>query len=522
MEYTALYRRFRPLTFKDVVGQDHIVTTLKNQVKADRVGHAYLFTGCRGCGKTSSAKILARAINCLNPQDGEPCNECEICKSALDGSLTDIVEMDAASNNGVDDIRAIRDEVNFLPTIAKYRVYIIDEVHMLSPGAFNALLKTLEEPPKHVKFILATTEPQKLPATILSRCQRFDYKKISEENIVSNLEKICKETGIKYDAQSLNLIAELAEGAMRDALSILERCAEDGENEITEVKVKELVGIPETKYISNLVGAMCDYDEASALTQTESLIREGKDLTNLLWEITKYLRDMMLLKTTGNISNIYNKEDQDTLKQLTGKIEKERILDLIYEMSALQNELKQASQKNIIFQVGILKNCSERKTYQVVQNVSTLSAKKVESAEVNPATQRIIQPAPQRTNTNTVSQRSTEVASTKSISKSSNFWENVLNTLREERNQMLLSMLLGTRAIKIDDLTIGIEFPNGLDSFKRTIIEKSENMQELRRLISIECKKDMRVKLIDKKQNSEAQKEASPLEGLGLNINIIE
>ena len=360
MEYTSLYRRFRPLKFEDVIGQDHIVRTLRNQVKADRVGHAYLFTGCRGCGKTSSAKILARAINCLNPQDGEPCNECEICKNSLEGSLTDIVEMDAASNNGVDDIRAIRDEVNFLPTLAKYRVYIIDEVHMLSPGAFNALLKTLEEPPKHVKFILATTEPQKLPATILSRCQRFDYKKISEENITKNLEKICIETGIKFDEQSLSLIAELAEGAMRDALSILERCAEDGENQITEQRVKELVGIPEVKCISSLIESMIGYDEKNAVIQTENLIKEGKDLANLLWEIIKYLKDMMLLKTTGNISNVYNKNDIETLKTLTSKIEKQRILNLIYEMSELQNELRQTSQKNIIFQVGIIKNCAKR------------------------------------------------------------------------------------------------------------------------------------------------------------------
>ena len=182
MDYTSLYRKFRPLRFSDMVGQEYIVQTLKNEIMANRVGHSYLFCGERGTGKTTSAKILARAVNCLNTKDGEPCNECEICKSALDGSLTDIVEMDAASNNSVENIRDIRDEVNFMPTLAKYRVYIIDEVHMLSIGAFNALLKTLEEPPEHVKFILATTEPQKLPATIISRCQRFDFKKISEEN----------------------------------------------------------------------------------------------------------------------------------------------------------------------------------------------------------------------------------------------------------------------------------------------------------------------------------------------------
>ena len=212
MGYTALYRKFRPITFSEIVGQEHITRTLRNQIVAGRVGHAYLFNGGRGTGKTSAAKILARAINCLNPQDGEPCNECEICKGAINGSLTDIVEMDAASNNSVEDIRSIREEVNFLPTKAKYRVYIIDEVHMLSTGAFNALLKTLEEPPEHVKFILATTEPQKLPATILSRCQRFDFKRISNEDIVKDLEYVCKESEIKITPKALELIAVLAEG----------------------------------------------------------------------------------------------------------------------------------------------------------------------------------------------------------------------------------------------------------------------------------------------------------------------
>ena len=204
MSYTALYRKFRPISFNEMVGQEHITKTLKNQIIAKRVGHAYLFSGGRGTGKTSAAKIMARAINCLNPkEDGEPCNECEICRAILNGSLTDVVEMDAASNNSVEDVRAIRDEVNFLPTIAKYRVYIIDEVHMLSTGAFNALLKTLEEPPEHVKFILATTEPQKLPATILSRCQRFDFKRISVEDIIKRLKVICKESEIQITEEAV-------------------------------------------------------------------------------------------------------------------------------------------------------------------------------------------------------------------------------------------------------------------------------------------------------------------------------
>ena len=238
MGYTALYRKFRPITFSEIVGQEHITRTLRNQIIAGRVGHAYLFNGGRGTGKTSAAKILARAINCLNPKDGEPCNECEICKGAINGSLTDIVEMDAASNNSVEDIRSIREEVNFLPTKAKYRVYIIDEVHMLSTGAFNALLKTLEEPPEHVKFILATTEPQKLPATILSRCQRFDFKKISNENIIKRLNIVCEKSNIEITKEALNIIAVLSEGAMRDALSILERCIKMAKTKLMKIKLK--------------------------------------------------------------------------------------------------------------------------------------------------------------------------------------------------------------------------------------------------------------------------------------------
>ena len=230
MSYTALYRKFRPKTFSEVVGQEHITQTLKNQIKSGRVGHAYLLTGGRGTGKTSTAKILARAINCLNPKDGEPCNECELCKANLEGTLTDVIEMDAASNNSVEDIRSIKEKMNFLPTVAKYRVYIIDEVHMLSTGAFNALLKTLEEPPEHVKFILATTEPQKLLTTILSRCQRFDFKKISNEDLIKRMKVVCEESGIQITETALNLIATLSEGAARDALSILERCLQDRRN----------------------------------------------------------------------------------------------------------------------------------------------------------------------------------------------------------------------------------------------------------------------------------------------------
>ena len=595
MEYTALYRRFRPLTFDGIVGQEHITRTLKNQVIANRVGHAYLFTGCRGCGKTSSAKVLARAVNCLHPKDGEPCNECEICKAALDGSLTDIVEMDAASNNGVDDIRAIRDEVNFLPTVAKYRVYIIDEVHMLSPGAFNALLKTLEEPPKHVKFILATTEPQKLPATILSRCQRFDFKKIPEDKIVENLKYVCNESNIKYTEGALNLIAELSEGAMRDALSILERCAQDGENSIEENKIKEIVGIPETKYIMNIAEKIVNCDSAGALEVTQEVIKSGKDVTNLLWEMIKFFRDLMLLKTTKEISNIYSEDDVKEMKSLCEKVQTDRILRIIYSLSELENSLKWSSQKNIVFQVGVIKLCSDSATsledrlarlenyFGNIQNgkiavkLSTEVAQNVQNAGANvmPNANNMqgvsVNAVPNANNMQGVSvdanlsndeknsqgigtksndERNSQGISTKSSNDgqekdkskenseknnnkgSSNpkenkvevadFWGKVIDSLKAERQPMLYSNLLNTKGVILDDMTFGIQFPNGLNSFGKSIIEKPENMSELKRLVSIECKKDMRIKLIDNKNAKSAQQPSqNGLAGLGINVNVI-
>lgn len=551
MEYTALYRRFRPMKFSEILGQEHITQTLRNQIIANRVGHAYLFTGCRGCGKTSSAKVLARAVNCLNPQNGEPCNECEICKAALDGSLTDIVEMDAASNNGVDDIRAIRDEVNFLPTLAKYRVYIIDEVHMLSAGAFNALLKTLEEPPKHVKFILATTEPQKLPATILSRCQRFDFKKISAENIIKNLKNICKECKIEYDDGALNLIAELSEGAMRDALSILERCAQDGENKISEEKIKELVGIPKTVYIANIIESIINYDANKALIETKNIIDDGKDPANILFELVKYTRDLMLLKTTGNISNVYNKNDIELMKAQISKSSDERLLKIIYSLSELENDIRYSSQKNIVFQVGVMKLCTketmsleerieklEKSLPDLEKMLSTNIAKNVENAVASSVKMRNETNLSRASSTTGASftNGSNVVKSASSNSDVSNmtssntintknsqaFWGEVIDTLKEERKPMLYSNLLNTKGVLIDDMTFGIEFPNGLNSFGRSVIERPENLAELKRLVSIQCKKDMRIKLIDNRANTKPQENAMPNIDLGIDINIVE
>lgn len=526
MGYTALYRKFRPQTFSEMVGQEHITRTLRNQIMANRVGHAYLFNGGRGTGKTTSAKVLARAINCLNPKDGEPCNECEICKAALNGSLTDIVEMDAASNNSVEDIRSIREEVNFLPTKAKYRVYIIDEVHMLSQGAFNALLKTLEEPPEHVKFILATTEPQKLPATILSRCQRFDFKRISNEDIIKRLEFVCKESNINATKQALNIIASLAEGAMRDALSILERCVQDGANDIDEDKIKELVGIPKLTYVHSITEAIIEYNIDEAMESITKVLDEGKDLNNLLWEIIKYIKDILMVKTNQKLT-IYNDNDFANLKQLADKVSKERAINLINELSKLENDMKSSTQRLIIFQAGIIRLCDASSNGSgSIGNTDSSSSSGENRGETN--NQEIYSRLEKienylrsgggvsRAQTGVAKKTTTASSKPKEINtdaiagigkdkKPAQYWQDIVNNFKKNGKIMLYTNLLNTNAIEINDMTVGIEFPKGLTPFGKTVLERPENRTEISNQVSIACGKEMHIKYIDTKPQDDGQ-----------------
>ena len=537
MAYTALYRKFRPTTFEEIVGQEHITKTLRNQIIAGRVGHAYLLNGGRGTGKTSTAKILARAINCLNPKDGEPCNECEICRESINGSLTDIVEMDAASNNSVEDIRQIRDEVNFLPTKAKYRVYIIDEVHMLSTGAFNALLKTLEEPPEHVKFILATTEPQKIPATILSRCQRFDFKKISEENIEKRLKIVCKESNIEITEEALKVIAFLAEGAMRDALSILERCIQDGDSKIDEEKVKDLVGIPKLTYIYQITKAIIEYNSEEALKAIEDVIKEGKDLTNLLWETIKYVRDILIYKTSKNTS-IYNKEEIEKINELSEKVEKDRLLNIIYELSNLENEMKWSTQKTILFQVGILKLCAGEVSSSS-ENVDNSQINELKNkiaaleSQIKQITSGVIHTKTQNGDNSpkySVNPEIKKEEKPKEIKQSYNVkagngikaWPEIVANLKQDGKIMLYTNLMTSNAEELNDMTIGITFPKGLTPFGKTILEKSENVQELEKRISMQYGKPMRVKYIENMAEikREEKPQASEFEALAQNMDL--
>ena len=538
MEYTALYRKFRPLTFSEIVGQEHIVKTLKNEIINDRIGHAYLFNGVRGTGKTSAAKILARAVNCLNPQNGEPCNECSVCKSALDGSLTDIVEMDAASNNSVDDVRAIRDEVNFLPTVAKYRVYIIDEVHMLSPGAFNALLKTLEEPPAHVKFILATTEPQKLPATILSRCQRFDFKKISDENIEKRLDYVCKQSNLDITKDAEKLIAQLSEGAMRDALSILERCTQE-EGTITDELVKELVGIPKVESVNKIVKAILEKDTDTALTTIDEIVADGKDIVNFLWEMIKYVKDILVFKTNSKLE-IYSKQETQAIKALAENTTKEKLINIIYELSNLQNDIKWSSQKLIMFQVAIIKLCNSNSiTGGTPGTDNTQNEKEIEDLKYKISRLekelKLLQDAPRPTNTfiedqSTKQQNKIEFkpeikkSNTIKLGNSVQNWPKIVDNLKQEGKITLYTNLLNSTANEINDMTVGIKFERGLTPFGKAILEKSENMSEIVKQVSTEMGKPMRVVLID--NNDEITAKADNFSNIGkdldMPINIIE
>ncbi len=332
--YRVLYRKYRPRVFADVIGQPQVTTTLKNELQSDRIAHAYLFTGSRGTGKTTCSKILAKAVNCLSPVDGDPCGVCAICRGIDDGSVMDVVEIDAASNNGVDDIRMLREEADFTPANAKYRVYIIDEVHMLSIGAFNALLKTLEEPPAHVLFILATTEVHKLPATILSRCQRFDFHRIAPEDIADRLSYVCEQEGCTIEREAALLIAGIADGAMRDSLSLLDQVMGQG-NPITESLVRKTAGLADKSRLLTLTECILSCDAAGAITLVDELHRDAKDMARLCEELIEHFRSMMLIHTMKKTENVLVMAEED-LRRTTEQAQKLSLPQIIAAIDALQ------------------------------------------------------------------------------------------------------------------------------------------------------------------------------------------
>lgn len=360
MSYTALYRKFRPKEFEDVKGQEHIVTTLKNQIMADRIGHAYLFCGTRGTGKTTVAKILAKGVNCEHPVDGSPCNECSVCQSINSQTSMNVIEIDAASNNGVDNIREIVEEVQYSPTEGKYKVYIIDEVHMLSTGAFNALLKTLEEPPSYVIFILATTESHKIPITILSRCQRYDFRRITIDVIALRLKELIDKEGVKAEEKAIRYVAKAADGSMRDGLSLLDQCiAFYLGQELTYDRVLEVLGAVDIEVFSQMYGFAYNGQVVPALELLENLIIEGRELGQFIIDFTWYLRNLLLIKTSKQAADIVDgsKEQLEQLEKAADTADADTLMRYIRVLSELSNQIKYATQKRVLVEICLIKLC---------------------------------------------------------------------------------------------------------------------------------------------------------------------
>ncbi|MFR1710468.1 MAG: DNA polymerase III subunit gamma/tau [Clostridium sp.] len=358
MGYKALYREWRPKSFNDVVGQQHITTTLKNAIKSDRIAHAYLLCGTRGTGKTSTAKILAKAINCLNPVDGEPCNECEMCKSINQGTAIDVTELDAASHNSVDNIRDIIDDVQYPPQEAKYKVFIIDEVHMLSIGAVNAFLKTLEEPPSRVIFILATTDPQKLPITILSRCQRFDFKRISSENIFLRLKQITESLSVDIEENSLRLLSRMCDGAMRDALSILDQAISIN-NVVRYDDLVDMLGITTNDSMVDIVDNIINRDTEGCIRVINKLISDGKDVGLLIRDLITHMRNLLMVNVSNNLEDVLDMsiENIDSIKNQSTRIRVEEIMRCINILQEAEDSSKGTKQARIYLELAIIKMC---------------------------------------------------------------------------------------------------------------------------------------------------------------------
>ncbi len=360
MSYTALYRKFRPDNFGDVKGQDHIVTTLRNQINANRIGHAYLFTGTRGTGKTTVAKIFARTVNCENPTPNGPCGVCRSCRAIAAGASMNVIEIDAASNNGVDNIREIVDEVAYSPAEGKYKVYIIDEVHMLSIGAFNALLKTLEEPPGYVIFILATTEVHKIPITILSRCQRYDFKRITIDTIADRMKELAAVEGLQIEEKALRYIAKTADGSMRDALSLLDQCiAFHLGDELTYDKVLEVLGAVDTEVFSRLFRAVLDRDVTACIKILEEITMQGRELVQFVTDFTWYLRNLMLMQVSENLEDVIDVSTENLvrLKEEAQAVEADRLIRYIRVFSELSGQIRYAAQKRILVEIALIKLC---------------------------------------------------------------------------------------------------------------------------------------------------------------------
>jgi len=513
MSYTALYRKFRPNEFDDVKGQDHIVTTLKNQIKANRIGHAYLFCGTRGTGKTTIAKIFAKAVNCEHPINGSPCNECDTCKAITAGTSLNVIEMDAASNNGVDNIREIKDEVTYSPTMGKYKVYIIDEAHMLTPGAFNALLKTLEEPPSYVIFILATTEVHKIPVTILSRCQRYDFKRISLNVISDRLQELMDRENIEVEEKAIRYIAKKADGGMRDALSLMEQCISFylGQK-LTYEKVLEVLGAVDTDVFSAFLREILSDDVAKVIAHLEEIVMQGSDLGQFVNDFTWYMRNLLLIKASDNMEEILDVSAENLLqlKEEAGMLRQNTLMRFIRIFSELTNQLKNASNKRILVEMALIKLCCPQMEYDsasLLERVRRLEKKLEQGVFVSEKNLGIAQDTnvgaavnqknttPEFSDKTQTMQENTvmDKAAPKDLQQVQSMWRSIVAMTSGRFKVVLSSAQIKFNAASEDDNRLYVVFA---DFLAEPYIGNQEKQQELEELIEKKIGKKVEVRMM--------------------------
>lgn len=487
--HKALYRAYRPQTFKDVVGQEHIIRTLKNQIQNNNVGHAYLFCGTRGTGKTSTAKIFARALNCQNSVDEEPCNECEVCKDILSDNIMDVIEIDAASNNSVDDIREIRENVKYTPAKCKYKVYIIDEVHMLSQGAFNALLKTLEEPPSYVIFILATTEPHKIPATILSRCQRFDFKRVTVKDMSTRMKEICDDVNVVVDDRALNLIARNSQGALRDALSILDQCMSFSENDIEYKDVVDLLGTVNIEQLFEMAEYVIKEDTKKCLEILNEFVVWGKDIKNLIDDLIDHFRNLMVCKVSSDLDEIISLPEEivEQLKAQASTIEVNDIIRILNILSTTQDAIKVSSNPRVLAEVSIMKLSQpmfDESKESLLKRISNLE-EVIKSGKININNNVEIESKKETKETSEKNEIEAEEevfyeeVKSEDVELIEKSWENILTHIKKDKNMPVYAILREAKEFNVSANNLYIVFDDNFAFAKNKLSdEKTRNYIE--------------------------------------------